>query len=101
MGRAGGYLHCCASQPVSSQEIFPIMSRESPPLAGFLPQAESLCVPNLIFNLVTVQKVSADIRRCGRFLEKRAGDWVRLHCVTALPVKTVLSVRIPPPPPPS
>jgi hypothetical protein len=71
------------SQPVRSLGIFPTKSLECPPLAGFLPEAKSLRVPNLMFNLVTVPKVSVYLRRSGRFLEKRAGDWFRLHCVTA------------------
>ena len=85
-GRAGCHLHCVASQPVQALEIFHTKSLESLALAGFLPLAASLCVPNLIFFRPTVPKVSAHLRHYSRFLEKRVGDWVRLHCVTGLAV---------------
>ena len=58
------------------------MSRESPPLAGFLRQAKCLCVPTLIIYPPTVPKISAHLRHYSRFLENSAGDWVRSHCVT-------------------
>jgi hypothetical protein len=50
------------------------MLRASPLVAGFLPQTETLRVPNLMFNLATLPEVSAYFRHCGRFLEKRGGD---------------------------
>ena len=72
----------------------------SPPLAGFSHQAESLCVPNWVVPRPNTPKISASLRHCSRFLENRAGDLVRLHCVTGMLreipsiLATVLSVRI-------
>ena len=68
--------------PVRSLEIFPTMSRGSPPFASFLREAECLCVPNLKIHRRTVPKISARLRQYPRFLENRAGDWARSHCVT-------------------
>jgi hypothetical protein len=58
------------------------MPLKSAPLAGFLRQAESLCVPNSMISRPNVPKISAYCRHCSRFLENRRGDLVRLHCVT-------------------
>jgi hypothetical protein len=58
------------------------MPLKSVPLAGFLRQAESLCVPNSMVPRPNMPKISAYQRHCSRFLENRSGDLVRLHCVT-------------------
>ena len=74
------------SQPVRSLEIFSLMSRESPPLAGFFAiDGES---PGTKFDIfrAAVPRISAYLRQGGRFLEKRIGDCVRMHCVAGLPV---------------
>jgi hypothetical protein len=60
------------------------MPLKSAPLAGFLRQAESLCVPNSMIARPNMPKISAYCRHCSRFLENRRGDLVRLHCVTEL-----------------
>ena len=70
------------------------MSRGSPPLAGFLRQAKSLCVPTLVIHPPTVAKISAHLRYCSRFSENRVGDWARSHCVTGLAVGVSPVVRI-------
>jgi hypothetical protein len=86
---------CIVSQTVQSLEIFSLMSRESPPLAGLLLLGRSLWVPNLISLRPTVPKISAHLGHYGRFLEKRPRDSVRPYCVTGLPVQAVRTVRIP------
>ena len=58
------------------------MLPKSPLLAGFLRQAESLCIPNSMISWPNMPKISAYRRHCSRFLENRRGDLVRLHCVT-------------------
>ena len=81
------------------------MLPRSPPLAGFSHQAESLCVPIWMVPRPNTPKISACLRHCSRFLENRAGDLVRLHCVTGMLreilsiLAIVLSVRISLPPP--
>jgi hypothetical protein len=88
------------SQPVLSPSIFVTMLPRRPPLAGFSHQAESLCVPNRVVPRDNTPKISASLRHCSRFLENRAGDLVRLHCVTGMLreipsiLAIVLSVRI-------
>ena len=62
------------SQPVRALEIFPAKSLESPPLAGLLPQAKSLRVPNLVILRPAVPKFSVRFRHYSRFLEKRTGE---------------------------
>lgn len=57
------------------------MSLGSPALAVFLPLVMGLLIPNLAFIRSAVLKISAHLQHCGRFLEQRAGDWVRLQCV--------------------
>jgi hypothetical protein len=46
------------------------MPLKSAPLAGFLRQAESLCVPNLMIPRPNMLKISANRRHCSRFLKK-------------------------------
>ena len=43
-------------------------------------------MPKMIFSRPTVPKISAHFRQSGLFLEKRAGDRVRLHYVAGLPL---------------
>jgi hypothetical protein len=67
------------------------MPLKSAPLAGFLRQAESLCVPNSMIPRPNMPKISAYRRHCSRFLENRRGDLVRLHCVTGHGFKVALA----------
>jgi len=68
------------ASPVSRR--FRCNTAKSAPSAGFLRQAESLCVPNSIIPRPNMPKISAYHRYCSRFLENRRGDLVRLHCAT-------------------
>jgi hypothetical protein len=68
------------SQPVQALEIFTTKSLESPPLADFLRQVETIGVPNFVILRPTVSKFSArawPVRLDGTAQQSRArsADW--------------------------
>ena len=84
-------------QPTSlMSRDFPYSLAKKPAVDGFLALGGESLGTKFEYFRAAVPKISAYVRQGGRFLEKRVGDGVRLHCVTGLPVETVASVRIPP-----
>ncbi len=77
-------------QPASLvSRISPYNVIKKPAVGGLLALAGESLDPEIDIFLATVPKISAHHWHGGRFLEKRAGDLVRLHWVGGLAVKTV------------
>ena len=77
-------MHCVASQPVRALEIFALMSREGPLLAGILRRGTSLRIPNLALLVPVGPNISARRRHYSRFRENCSGDLVRSDWLTGL-----------------
>ena len=92
-GGAGRLLHCVASQPVRALEIFALMSREGPLLAGILRRVTCLWIPNLMVAAPGALNISTRRRHYSRFRENWAGDLVRSDWATGLPVRPMSIFR--------
>jgi hypothetical protein len=68
------------TSPISRDSLYDVAQK--PAVGGLLALGGESPVAKFDVFLAAVPKISTHLRQGGRFLEKRFGDCVRLHCVT-------------------